>query len=132
MDKVCITLSNPVTYGTIIFALINAFLTIGLVAGINRRVKNGSSSRHGNPISRLMRLKAKQLIFLTGIISSVMLITQFTAVSLGNVAYVIPIKRTGTLISVIGGIYLFNEKRSLNRMIGALTMVLGVFIIALF
>lgn len=125
MDKVCIQLSNPVTYGFLIFTLISSFLTVGLILSTKTGPKRSIVTRFSN-------LNAKKLVLLTSLISAIMLIAQFSAVSMGNVAYVIPIKRTGTLIIVFGGIYLFNEKRSYGRILGALIMVMGVLVIALF
>ncbi len=131
MDKVSIVHSNPITYGFLIFTLICAFLTISLVITTKKKTSDSTLSKYNNVISRFTTLNAKKLILITGIIAAVMIIAQFTAISMGNVAYVIPIKRSGTILSVIGGIYLFNEKRSFTRVSAVVIMIIGVFVIAL-
>jgi uncharacterized membrane protein len=125
IDKVCIGFANPVAYGFIVFTLMSLFLTLGLIWSTK-------VSRKRSIVSRLRELEAKGLIILTSALLATMLMAQFTAISIGNVAYVIPIKRTGTIIIVLGGIYLFKERKSWGRMIGAITMIIGVFIIAFF
>ncbi|MCK4555658.1 MAG: hypothetical protein KAT83_03550 [Candidatus Aenigmarchaeota archaeon] len=47
-------------------------------------------------------------------------------------AYVIAVKRTNTLFSVVFGAIFFKEKNIRGRLLGAALMVLGVAIISLF
>ena len=58
-------------------------------------------------------------------------IFQMTAVSMTLVAYVISIKRTSTIMSVLFGHFLFKEKGLKERLIGVILMVLGVVMITL-
>ncbi|MBN2458903.1 EamA family transporter [Candidatus Woesearchaeota archaeon] len=58
-------------------------------------------------------------------------IFQMTAVSMTLVAYVISIKRTSTIMSVLFGHFLFKEKGLKERLIGVILMVLGVVLIML-
>jgi uncharacterized membrane protein len=58
-------------------------------------------------------------------------IFQMTAVSMTLVAYVISIKRTSVIMSVLLGHFLFKEKGLKERLIGVILMVLGVVLITL-
>jgi len=53
------------------------------------------------------------------------------AISLTLVAYVIAIKRTSVIISVIFGHSIFKEKGIKERLLGAIIMVIGVLFITL-
>ncbi len=53
------------------------------------------------------------------------------AINLALVAYVISIKRTSAILSVLFGYLIFKEKGIKERLIGAVIMVLGVILIAL-
>jgi len=66
-----------------------------------------------------------------GLFSALTSVFQMTALSLTLVAYVISIKRTSAVISVIFGYLIFKEKRIRERLFGAALMVLGVLLIAL-
>jgi uncharacterized membrane protein len=72
------------------------------------------------------RLKALLPI---GMASAFGLIFQMTAISMALVAYVISIKRTSAVISVLFGRLFFNEKSTRERLAGAMVMVLGVALI---
>ena len=66
-----------------------------------------------------------------GLISSLALIFQMIAINLTLVAYVISIKRTSTIISVLFGYFIFKEKGIKERLLGVIIMVLGVLFITL-
>jgi len=54
-----------------------------------------------------------------------------TAVSLGIVSYVISIKRTSILFTVLFGFFIFKERNIRSRLMGAIIMILGVLLITL-
>lgn len=58
-------------------------------------------------------------------------IAQMMAINLTLVAYVVSIKRTSAVISVLSGYFLFKEKNIKERLFGAIIMVIGVIFIAL-
>lgn len=58
-------------------------------------------------------------------------IAQMTAINLALVAYVISIKRTSAIISVLLGYFIFKEKNIKERLIGAIIMIIGVLFITL-
>ncbi len=66
-----------------------------------------------------------------GISFSLTTVFQMMAISMTLVAYVISIKRTNTIISVLFGYFIFNEKGVRERLIGASIMILGVLLIGL-
>lgn len=66
-----------------------------------------------------------------GFFGALTIIFQMLAINLALVTYVISIKRTSAILSVIFGHLIFKEGGIKERLIGVLTMVIGVFFIAL-
>jgi len=66
-----------------------------------------------------------------GLFSALTLVFQMMAINLTLVSYVISIKRTSAIISVIFGHLIFKEKGIKERLAGAVIMVIGVFFIIL-
>ncbi|HOX29790.1 MAG TPA: EamA family transporter [Candidatus Paceibacterota bacterium] len=66
-----------------------------------------------------------------GPVSAGILLLYSAAISAAMVAYVIALKRTVVLWSVLIGYYAFNEKNFLPKIAGATAMVFGVFLIAM-
>ncbi len=66
-----------------------------------------------------------------GLFSALTLIFQMTAISLTLVIYVISIKRTSSVMSVLFGCLIFKEKDIGERLVGTMIMILGVLFIAL-
>jgi uncharacterized membrane protein len=66
-----------------------------------------------------------------GLFGALTAIFQMKALTLTYVAYVISIKRTSAIMSVFFGHLIFNERGIEERLIGALTMILGVLFIML-
>jgi uncharacterized membrane protein len=58
-------------------------------------------------------------------------IFQMTAINLTLVSYVISIKRTSVIMSVLFGYFIFKEKGLKERLTGTSIMVIGVLSIAL-
>ena len=77
-----------------------------------------------------LRQSGKTLVTI-GLLNAITVASQMTALSLTLVAYVIAIKRTSTLFSVIFGAIIFHERGFKNRLLGTITMLLGVIAIAL-
>jgi drug/metabolite transporter (DMT)-like permease len=76
----------------------------------------------------LVGLKA---LILIGLFNGLAMLFQMVAISLTLVAYVISIKRTSSMLSVLLGSLLFKEKGIKERFTGAIIMVLGVLCITL-
>ncbi|NJL34456.1 MAG: hypothetical protein HC893_12080 [Chloroflexaceae bacterium] len=66
-----------------------------------------------------------------GLLNAISLAAQMTALTLTLVAYVISVKRTSTVMSVLWGGLLFKEQHLRERLLGALVMLAGVVIISL-
>jgi uncharacterized membrane protein len=69
-------------------------------------------------------------LFPIGLLGALGSIFQMIAINLTLVAYVISIKRTSAIMSVLFGHFLFKEKGLKERLIGVILMVLGVVLIA--
>jgi drug/metabolite transporter (DMT)-like permease len=69
--------------------------------------------------------------FLLGLLAAVMILSQFTAISMTVAAYVIAIKRAGMVLSVVFGYFFFKEKHLRARLTGAVLMTAGVIVLSL-
>jgi len=67
-----------------------------------------------------------------GIFTSAMIVSHFLGISMAEVAYVISVKRTSLIFSVIYGWLLFGEANIGERVFGSAFMVLGVILITAF
>lgn len=72
-----------------------------------------------------------KMLLPVGLFSALTLVFQMTAISLTLVAYVISIKRTSAVMSVLFGHLIFKEKDIRERLVGAVIMIIGVLFITL-
>lgn len=116
-DKVGVENSSPIFW----IIAIDTFITLVMAPIVFYK-----SQRNRNQIS-------VSLITLIpiGLFGALTAIFQMKALTLTYVAYVISIKRTSAIMSVFFGHLIFNEKGIEERLIGALTMILGVLFITL-
>lgn len=115
-DKIAILNSSPLTFAIISSLFITAFFFL-LVA-----------KQSGFGISHF-KTNFKYLLPV-GFFWGLMTITQMTAINTGLVSYVISLKRTGGVFSVIFGFFFFRERNIKNRLIGASLMIIGAFLIS--
>src|SRR6056297_345837 len=101
---------------------INAFITIGFIPVVLLKSKG---------ISRQIR-KNYKVLFGIGFFHGLMIVVHMIAVSMTLVAYVISIKRTGAIMSVLFGALFFKEKGLKQRLTGSIIMIAGVIMITLF
>ncbi|MGK7919818.1 MAG: EamA family transporter [Trichodesmium sp.] len=116
-DKVGVQNSSPIFWGISVFFTISIFLLPMVLY---------KSHQH------LYKIKIngwKLVIY--GMINSVAMGCQMVAINLTFVAYVISVKRTSALFSVILGKIVLKEKGIKERLLGAAIMVLGVFLITI-
>jgi len=118
IDKIAILHSNPIFY----ILTFHIFLTLIFTSIIHFKSKD--------KIEKIKR-NYKGLI-LIGFLFAVMIMAQMIAVKLTLVPYVISIKRTTAIFSVIFGYLFFKEKNFKQCLLGAIIMVIGVFLIGLF
>ncbi|MEA2081206.1 MAG: EamA family transporter [Elusimicrobiota bacterium] len=80
------------------------------------------------PLLFKIKIKLKELkyLFVCGALNAGLFITHMAALSVTpRVSYLITIKRSGILISVIGGILIFKEKSPMQRLIAAIIIISG-------
>lgn len=66
-----------------------------------------------------------------GAVYAVMVFSHMAAISMVQAAFMIAVKRTSLLMGVLYGAYLFREERIRERLMGAIIMLSGVFVISL-
>ena len=66
-----------------------------------------------------------------GGVMALMIFSHMLAISMVQAAYMIAVKRTSLVFGVLYGAWVFKEENIAERLVGALVMILGVFIIAL-
>jgi len=116
LGKTAVIHSNPVFFGFFYPCVLTAVLTVFLIA------------RGKLP---LVLSRPKKFIPI-GFFSALMIITHFAALNLTQVAYMISVKRTSLLFTVLYGRLLFGEENIRERLAGAVIMLAGVALIALF
>jgi drug/metabolite transporter (DMT)-like permease len=114
-DKVATTASSPPYYTTffsLTFAVVYApFLAIGLR-------------------KRAVGVSTWPRLLLLGLITAVMILSQFAALELTVASYVIAVKRAGMVLSVVFGYFFFKEKHLRARLAGAFLMTAGVAVLS--
>lgn len=101
---------------------VNTFITIGFIPVVLMRSKGKT---------RQIRKNYKKLLPV-GFFHGLMIVFQMIAVSMTLVAYVISIKRTSAILSVVFGAVLFKEEGLKERLTGSVIMIAGVVLITLF
>lgn len=118
LDKKGLMLSAPYLW---IFS-INLFLTIVifayvLVSGRKKLLKQSFTEKY---------------TVYTGLLAGLTIVFQIYAVKLAAVSYVIGIKRSSTIMSVLAGVFIFKEKNMKVKITGSGIMLIGVLLIILF
>jgi uncharacterized membrane protein len=117
-DKIGLQNSSPIFYGI----AINIFITIGITPFVLFKSKKNIKQIPKN---------LKSLIPV-GVFHGLMIIFHMIAISMTLVAYLISIKRTSAIISVLFGAIIFKEKGLKERILGVIIMIIGVLCIMLF
>jgi len=108
-----------------IFAPAIYFTIVTLVMGVVTKVKGASliSSPPGNN---------KKLHFLLGLFFSLMVISHFWAISMTKVEYMISVKRSSMLFTIIYGAIIFKEVDIKKRLFSVAVMLVGMVLIGVF
>jgi drug/metabolite transporter (DMT)-like permease len=69
-------------------------------------------------------------LLLLGFLTAVMILSQFAALQLTVASYVIAIKRSGMILSVVLGYFFFKERHLRARLTGAVLMTIGVLLLS--
>lgn len=81
----------------------------------------------------IRKVTSRPVLFLgIGFFIAIMVLSHFIAISMTDVAYMISVKRTSLIFSVIYGRFLFGEKNTGERLLGSVIMVAGVILITVF
>ncbi len=117
LDKIAIQNSNPITRNIIVLALM-ALMLLPLIWYKSNQ--------------KLIEIKSKyKLLLLAGFFAALTLFFQMTALTLNMVPYVISLKRTSALFSVILGFIAFKERDIKPKLLGVALMVAGVLLISI-
>lgn len=117
IDKIGVLNSSPLFWGVSVHAFTSVTLAPVLIREYKNHVKfTGSDVR---------------LLFAVGFFSALAIVTQFIAITTLLVPYVIAIKRTSAVMSVLFGYLIFKEKGVKGRLAGSVIMVIGVVLITL-
>jgi drug/metabolite transporter (DMT)-like permease len=117
LGKMAIEHSSPLFFASFYFILITILFT-----PIAFRKNRGR-----------IRFEKKDVVILSsiGITYSMMVYFHMIAIDLVNVAYMISIKRTSLLFSILYGYFLFREERITEKAIGVTIMLIGLVLIVL-
>lgn len=113
LSKVAVQHSSPMFFGFFYPFILTAALTVFAFA-------RGKISLVFSKPARFLSI---------GFFTSTMILSHFIAISLTQVAYMIAVKRTSLLWSVLYGAVLFKEINIKERLLGSLVMVAGVLMI---
>ena len=111
LGKLAIEHSSPVFFGSFYFVLV--FIAFTPVAFLKSRQS-----------MKIMKKDVKALASI-GATYGMMIFFHMIAVSMSNVAYMVSIKRTSLLFSVVFGHFLFKEEKIPEKAVGAVIMFLG-------
>ncbi len=117
VDKVATISSSPAFYGTLESGLI-ALAFVPLVM------------RRGEGFKAALSRRTWWLLAVQGLLFALMFVVQMEAIQRTLAAYVISIKRSGAIVSVLLGASLFGEPRLRERLAGAVVILAGVLLIA--
>ena len=117
LDKIAIQNSNPITRIIVVQTLMGIMFLLLVHFKTNRG---------------LIEIKDKfKYLWPIGLLVALTLMTQMTALTISIVPYVISLKRTSALFSIVLGFIAFKERNVKPKLIGAASMVAGVFLISL-
>jgi drug/metabolite transporter (DMT)-like permease len=118
LGKIAVLHSGPIFYGAVSAGSLSVL--VGMVAVRRAPGAWGELRDNARPF------------FLLGVLYTAMAVCHFKAVAIAPVAYMIALKRTSILFSVLLGWVFFKEKDIRDRLLGASLMVAGAVLITVF
>ncbi|MBI3398463.1 MAG: EamA family transporter [Deltaproteobacteria bacterium] len=116
IGKIAVQHSSPIFFGFFYPMLLT--IALSMVVGIK---------------GALHQVVSRPITFLTiGIFTAIMILFHFLAISMADVAYVISVKRTSLIFSVLYGRVVFKEVNISERLLGSILMLAGVISITVF
>jgi len=119
--KIGINHSSPFFFASSYYLLYTVLLTVF----VKKKIFNYPWFKTESAIS----IKSFSLI---GFFYGLMVLTHFTSMSLTNISYMISVKRTSLIFSVLYGKFMFGEEKIRERLLGSIVMLMGVVLITLF
>ncbi|MEW6601828.1 MAG: DMT family transporter [Nitrospirota bacterium] len=117
LGKMAITNSSPVFFGSLYFILLTLLFTP--IALYKTRGRLAITRKDIGPLAAI------------GITYSVMILFHMLAMSMTNVAYMISVKRTSLLFSIMYGHFLFREEKMAEKTVGGIIIFAGFLLIVL-
>lgn len=117
IDKIGVLNSSPLFWAVSVHSFTSITLAPVIIREINHHLK--------------LTKPDIRLLLAVGFFSALAIVTQYIAITTLLVPYVIAIKRTSTIMSVLFGYLIFKEKGIKGRLLGAAIMVVGVILITL-
>ena len=116
--KLGILASNPIFYSALVYLAISLFMLPAIFL---------------KPKNNFIEMKSNfNLLFILGLSGAAMIITSSVPMLYAIVPYVISLKRSSAIFSVLIGYYLLKEKNMKNALAGATIMLIGGVLITLF
>jgi len=118
LGKRAVLLSSPLFFACFYFSLLSIVVPSVLFPFLLKDIKK---------IGLFRALKNSSIPFLAvGISQASMVLCHFWAIRLVDVAYMISVKRTSLVFSVLYGKFLFKEQKILERLFGVFLMLIGI------
>lgn len=135
VDRVAVVHSSPAFYGTVITGGLTllGLAPLAWTGAFRRPGARGGDGKDdsGGDTPSVLTPRAGLFLLVQGLLNGLMFVCQMEALRLSLAAYVITIKRTGTLLSVLLGWAFFQEGLVRKRLAGAAVIVAGVALVAL-
>lgn len=133
-DKVGVEASSVLAWPL----LVNAVMALAMLGMVAARARGGwrdsphrMAAADGALEPHRPRRRETGYLLIGGVVNAASIVAQMTALTLTLVPYVIAVKRTSVLFSVLIGALLFRESRIRERAAGALLILAGVILFAL-
>ena len=117
LGKIGVQHSSPTAFGTL-YTLSTAAVFIFIAYARQGKTAFGA-------------LAPSRWLWAVGVASGVMILLHFTAIDLTKVAYMISVKRTSLLFSVLLGVFFYGERGAPQRFLGAAVMLGGIVLLGL-
>ena len=115
LGKVCITHSSPIFFGAAYYVVLSVLFLPFALPQLKRHGIKGTNMK---------------ISLAAGVFTSCMVISHMLAMNIGKAAYMVSVKRTSMIISVLYGFFLFGEKHLVQRLLGVAMMMCGIILIA--
>lgn len=127
IDRVAVMRSSPAFYGAALATCLTAAFLPAAVRGARRGA--ASAGPAAPSLAATIREHPGGLV-LQGLLFAGMFVAQTEALRLTLAAYVITLKRSGTLLTVLAGAIFFRERETARRLVATAILVAGVLLVS--